>query len=80
MHRGGERGMRQDLPKGWIDVQLSNIVNILENGNRPKGGVRGINAGIPSIGGEHLNDEGGFNFTNIKYVPSDFYNTMRKYT
>lgn len=70
--------MRGGLPKGWVEVSLENIVLNLESGNRPKGGVRGIEEGIPSIGGEHLNSDGGFNFEKIKYVPFAFYNKMNK--
>ena len=70
--------MKERMPKGWIEVQLSEIILLLESGNRPKGGVRGIESGIPSIGGEHLNRNGGFNFDSIKYVPLNFYNHMKK--
>ena len=48
----------------------------MESGSRPRGGVRGITEGTPSIGGEHLNEEGGFRFDNIRYVPDDFYGRM----
>ncbi len=67
-----------DLPKGWIEVPLSEILISLESGSRPKGGVRGIKEGIPSIGGEHLNERGGFNLDKIKYVPKNFAEKMTK--
>ena len=50
----------------------------LENGLRPKGGVRGILEGIPSLGGEHLNADGGFNFEKIKYIPAAFFESLNK--
>lgn len=58
--------MENILPKGWVVVQLEELLASLEGGSTPKGGVRGIGNGIPSIGGEHLNDYGGFDFSNIK--------------
>lgn len=61
-----------DLPKGWVEIPLSEILISIESGSRPKGGVRGITEGIPSLGGEHLNERGGFNFDKIKYVPKNF--------
>ena len=62
-------------PKGWIDVKLSEFIT-LESGLRPRGGVRGILEGVPSLGGEHLNDFGGFHYENMKYIPDDFFQVL----
>lgn len=67
-----------ELPKSWVDCQLEEILLALESGSRPKGGVRNINEGIPSIGGEHLNYRGSFNFSNVRYVPKTFADKMTK--
>jgi len=56
---------------------LDNLVT-LESGSRPKGGVAKYTDGIPSIGAEHLNNSGGFNYDKIKYVPTQFYERMNK--
>ena len=64
--------MANNLPESWAETQLEEILISLESGSRPKGGVRGISSGIPSIGGEHLKDNGSFDFSNIKYVPEQF--------
>lgn len=61
-----------EFPNSWIEVQLMELLDALETGSRPKGGVQGILEGIPSIGGEHLSSDGGFKFDNIKYVPLMF--------
>lgn len=66
------------VPKGWVKKDLDKILVSLENGNRPKGGVKNISQGIPSLGGEHLKDDGGFNFENMKLVPEDFFKTLKK--
>ena len=34
--------------------------------------------GIPSLGGEHLNSEGNFNFHKLKFVPLKFFESMSK--
>ena len=39
----------------WESMNLNEFIT-LESGSRPKGGVRGILEGIPSLGGEHLNE------------------------
>jgi type I restriction enzyme, S subunit len=67
-----------NLPEGWTEVPLLDLLISLESGKRPRGGVRGISEGVPSLGGEHLNAHGGFNFTNIKYVPEGFASSMRR--
>jgi len=67
-----------NLPEGWIEIALSQILEFLESGSRPKGGVRGIADGIPSLGGEHLNYNGGFKFESIKYVPVEFAHKMKR--
>ena len=66
------------LPPHWKVVKLLDILSKLESGKRPKGGVRGINNGVPSIGGEHLNDMGGFKFQKVKFVPEEFADKMTK--
>ncbi|HEY9222102.1 MAG TPA: restriction endonuclease subunit S [Lutibacter sp.] len=70
--------MKKQLPKNWVEVQLIDILEVLENGSRPKGGVQGILEGVPSIGGEHLDSNGGFKFGNLKYVPTSFAEKMKR--
>ncbi len=57
--------------------QLTNIISRLESGSRPKDEVV-LKNGIPSLGGEHLNKEGSFNFTNIKYISNKYFNGLSK--
>jgi type I restriction enzyme, S subunit len=59
-------------------VPLRELLQALESGNRPKGGVSGIRQGIPSIGGEHLNRDGGFRFEKVKFVPEKFVRSMTR--
>lgn len=68
----------QNLPSNWVTCSLQEILQSLESGTRPRGGVRGIKSGIPSIGGEHLTSRGAFNFESIKYVPKEFAKKMSK--
>jgi type I restriction enzyme, S subunit len=66
------------IPNGWEKMNVVDVILPLENGNRPKGGVKGIQSGIPSLGGEHLNYDGNFDLTNIKFVPYDFFKKMNR--
>ena len=45
---------------------------------RPKGGVKNGGGEIPSLGAEHLSDNGGFNFAKLKQVSRSFYDGMKK--
>ena len=67
-----------DLPDGWKKVTLSEILETLENGNRPKGGIKNIKEGIPSLGGEHLNSNGSFKFNNIRLIPKNYYDSLTR--
>jgi type I restriction enzyme S subunit len=57
---------------------LRRVLKSLESGSRPKGGVSGISEGVPSIGAEHLNADGGFCFDRIKYIPKEYASRLRR--
>ncbi|NLL35849.1 MAG: N-6 DNA methylase [Clostridiales bacterium] len=64
----------------WDHVKLSSILDTLESGNRPKGGVGEYLDGVPSLGGEHIGLNGKIYVTkeNIKYVPLVFYDSSKQ--
>jgi len=64
--------------KRWPTKPLGELLVTLENGSRPKGGVGVLADGIPSIGGEHINREGGFVWKTPKHVTRDFYTGMNR--
>jgi len=53
--------------------KLNNILEKLISGQRPKGGVRQIKNGIPSLGGEHILKDGSIDMENIKYIPEKYH-------
>ena len=56
-------------------VKLEEIALHIETGSRPTGGVGGINEGVLSLGGEHIDNKSGYlNLSSLKYIPVDFYN------
>ncbi len=57
---------------------LSTVVSTLESGKRPKGGASNKTGTIPSLGGEHLNNDGGFRFDNLKYIDELFFEALKK--
>lgn len=60
-----------------MKVKLSELLLSLESGGRPKGGANKDETGIPSVGAEHLNDNGGFNFKSIKYIPLEYFKSLK---
>lgn len=69
------REWRAEHSDKWENITLNDFIT-LESGARPRGGVRGILEGIPSLGGEHLNADGGFNFEKIKFIPEEFFKSL----
>jgi len=66
------------VPPNWVITSVRELLHTIESGKRPKGGVRGISEGVPSVGGEHLKYDGGFDFTNARFIPLEFYEGMNK--
>jgi len=65
-------------PVGWEVTVLENVLEVLETGGRPKGGVGGITSGVPSIGAESIISVGVFDFGKTKFVPLEFHEGMKK--
>ena len=59
----------------WPTAQLGEVVHI-ESGSRQKGGA--IDVGIPSIGGEQIDENGNIRFDKMKYVSDDHFQNMRE--
>lgn len=69
--------MSKSIKNGWEIKKLSEIITTVESGSRPKGGVDSI-GDIPSLGAEHLDNSGGFNFDKIKMITKEFFASMKK--
>lgn len=62
----------------WQSITLDKIVTSLESGSRPRGGANNCRSGIPSLGAEHLDSNGGFLLDNMKYVPEEHFIGMNR--
>jgi type I restriction enzyme S subunit len=64
------------IPEDWKIQELSDFVEI-ETGKRAKGG--GLSEGtVASIGGEHIDGQGNILWSDMKYIPDDFYNLLKQ--
>jgi len=59
----------------WPMVPIGTVVEI-ESGSRQKGGA--IEAGIPSIGGEQLDEKGNIRFNKMKYISEEHFREMTR--
>jgi len=65
-----------EIPDDWKIQELSDFVEI-ETGKRAKGG--GLSEGtVASIGGEHIDGQGNILWSDMKYIPDDFYNLLKQ--
>lgn len=67
-----------EIPTGWGVGTLESVVAELEVGGRPKGGVSGYTEGVPSIGAESIVGLGRFDYSKTKYIPREFFESMKK--
>jgi type I restriction enzyme S subunit len=72
----GDDGTRWEY--AWPESTLGEVLEVIESGGRPKGGVAGIEEGVPSIGAESIVRAGIFDYSKTKYVPTSFFETMNR--
>ena len=65
-------------PKGWTIKILKDCLAEIQSGNREKGGA--LLSGVPSLGAEHINNDGGFNLQpeKLKYIGEEFYCNLKR--
>jgi type I restriction enzyme S subunit len=66
------------IPKGWQVGKLGDILNSIETGTRPKGGVGFLSEGIPSIGAENIISLGVYDYSKEKFISIDFFAKIKK--
>ena len=65
--------LKREIPEGWEVEKLGDIIQELESGKRPKGGIeKSLKQGIPSLGAEAISKLGDFDYSKTPYIP---YNT-----
>lgn len=62
--------LKREIPEGWEVKKLGNIIQELESGKRPKGGIdKSLREGIPSLGAEAISKLGDFDYSKTPYIP-----------
>lgn len=70
---------QEKKPDAWQEIRLHEFGIILESGSRPKGGIdSSAEDGIPSLGAEAVNGLAEFDFNNVKLIPTEFYDKLKR--
>lgn len=64
------------IPEGWKVGKLSELIEEIESGSRPKGGAKA--EGVPSIGAEKIEKFGYYDYSSEKYISHDYYANMKR--
>src|SRR5665647_3299372 len=67
-----------EIPEGWEVRPLGDLLEVLETGGRPKGGVARYDSGVPSVGAESIVGLGIHDFSKTKYVPREYFDAMKR--
>jgi len=69
----------EEAEDSWEIGRLEDILESIESGSRPKGGIDPeLKDGIPSIGAENINGLGVYNFSKTKFITQDFFKSMKR--
>jgi len=64
--------------KEWKEGKLDEVLETIESGKRPKGGIdSNLKQGIPSIGAENINGLGYYDYSSTKFIEKEFFNSMK---
>ena len=53
--------------------RLGELLQLIDSGSRPKGGVANIQSGVLSFGGEHINNQCEVDINTPRYIPHEFH-------
>ena len=68
----------EPLPSGWHRTTLGAVLDVLETGDRPRGGVSGYSNGVPSLGAESVLGLALYKDAKTKFVPVEFFERMSR--
>jgi type I restriction enzyme S subunit len=66
------------IPDGWKVGVIGDVLEVLEAGSRPKGGIDPSERGVPSVGAENVLGLGRYEFEREKFISSLFFEQMRR--
>ena len=67
-----------EIPVDWECYPLQEVLETIESGMRPKGGVSVDSGEVPSFGGENIKSDGGVTYEDVNKVTMGFFKSMPK--
>ncbi len=58
--------------------RLAELLQLIDSGSRPKGGVANIESGVLSFGGEHINNQCEIEINTPRYIPQEFHSLYKR--
>ena len=58
--------------------RLAELLQLIESGSRPKGGVANIQSSVLSFGGEHINNQCEVEINTPRYIPHEFHSLHKR--
>lgn len=66
------------IPEGWEVKKLGEVLDTIESGSRPKGGIKAEYVDISSIGAENIIGIGQYDYSKEKFINHSFFENMKK--
>ena len=73
-YRGHYKAVQNILNQSSNVKRLAELLQLIDSGSRPEGGVANIQTGILSFGGEHINNQCEIEINTPRYVSREFHN------
>ncbi len=72
-HQNHFKAIQNILSQSHNVKRLVELLQLIDSGSRPKGGVANIQSGVLSFGGEHINNQCEVEINTPRYIPHEFH-------
>ena len=72
-HQSHYKAIQNILSQSCNVKRLAELLQLIDSGSRPKGGVANIQSGVLSFGGEHINNQCEVRINTPRYIPHEFH-------
>lgn len=66
------------IPKGWQAVKMTDVLDSIEAGSRPRGGIDPEEDEIPSIGATNILGLGKYDYSKDQFISRDYFESMKR--
>ena len=77
-HQNHYKAIQNILNQSRNVKRLVELLELIDSGSRPKGGVANIQSGVLSFGGEHINNQCEVEINTPRYIPHEFHSLHKR--